>query len=349
MRYQENREQSAEVLRLTVPLMSRQQACFHPQTYTLWYEHCAGINPRLSRVLEAKLEANATLSNDETWQLYAQYIVARDADNVGLIQQRLCDLIDDTGHFSALAGEEATHFTQTLTFQRDQLAKPLAIENVRSILAELIVDTERMRTTTMELAERLENSVVEVRSLREQLEKAEHEATRDPLTGLLNRRGLARAAQALFQPVAGMPDQPMRDCAMLLLDIDRFKDINDKYGHLVGDKVISTIAQVLRENIKGRDLAARVGGDEFAVLLPDTQAKGASVLAQQIRKSISALEIRRSNQNAVLEKVTLSIGISESGTTGQLDQMFEDADKAMYAVKSGGRDHVQVFAGQMSA
>jgi diguanylate cyclase len=343
MRYQENREQSAEVLRLTVPLMSRQQASFHPQTYTLWYEHCAGINPRLSRVLEAKLEANATLSNDETWQLYAQYIVARDADNVGLIQQRLCDLIDDTGHFSALAGEEATQFTQTLTFQRDQLAQPLAVENVRAILAELIVDTERMRTTTMELAERLENSVVEVRSLREQLEKAEHEATRDPLTGLLNRRGLSRAAQALFQP-----DQPVRDSAMLLIDIDRFKEINDKYGHLVGDKVISTVAQVVRENIKGRDLAARVGGDEFAVLLPDTQAKGASVLAQQIRKGISALEIRRSNQNAVLEKVTLSIGISESGATGQLDQMLEDADKAMYAVKSGGRDHVQVFSGQMS-
>jgi len=326
-----------------VPLMSRQQASFHPQTYTLWYEHCAGINPRLSRVLEAKLEANATLSNDETWQLYAQYIVARDADNVGLIQQRLCDLIDDTGHFSALAGEEATQFTQTLTFQRDQLAQPLAVENVRSILAELIVDTERMRTTTMELAERLENSVVEVRSLREQLEKAEHEATRDPLTGLLNRRGLSRAAQALFQA-----DQPVRDSAMLLIDIDHFKEINDKYGHLVGDKVISTVAQVVRENIKGRDLAARVGGDEFAVLLPDTQAKGASVLAQQIRKGISALEIRRSNQNAVLEKVTLSIGISESGAMGQLDQMFEDADKAMYAVKSGGRDHVQVFAGEMS-
>ena len=343
MRYQESREQSAEILRLTMPLMSRQQACFHPQTYTLWYEHCAGINPRLSQVLDTKLAANASLSNDETWQLYAQYVVARDVENVGVIQQRLCDLIGDTGHFSALAGEEATHFTQTLTLQRDQLAKPLAIEEVRTILSELIVDTERMRTTTMELAERLENSVLEVQSLREQLEKAEHEATRDPLTGLLNRRGLARAAQSLFQV-----DQPMQNCAMLLIDIDRFKDINDKYGHLVGDKVISTVAQVVRDNIKGRDLAARVGGDEFAVLLPDTSTTGASALAQQIRKSIASLQIRRNNQNASLEKVTLSIGISESGTAGKLDQMFEDADKAMYEVKSGGRDRVQVFSGATS-
>jgi diguanylate cyclase len=336
MRYQESREQSAEVLRLTLPLMSRQQACFHPQTYTLWYEHCAGINPRLSEVLEARLATNQALSNDETWQLYAQFIIARDAGHVGVIQQRLCDLIDETGHFSALAGEEAAQFSQTLTMQRDQLDRPLDLEGLRAILSELIVDTGRMRTTTIELAERLENSVVEVRSLRDQLEKAEHEASRDPLTGLLNRRGLARAVQSIFTAKLVAHEN-----ALLLIDIDRFKEINDRYGHLVGDKVITMVSQVLRSNIKGRDLAARVGGDEFAIVLPETGTKGASALAHQIMKGVAALEIRRHSQ--LIEKVTLSIGISQSRSECSLDQMIEDADKAMYEVKSSGRDRAQIF------
>jgi len=338
MRYQESREQSAEILRLALPLMSRQQACFHPQTFTLWYEHCAGINPQLSEVLDGRLTANNPLSNDETWQLYAKYVVAREAGTVDLIQQELCNLIDETGHYSALAGEEATQFTQTLTAQREQLSKPLELDSVKQILSELIVDTERMRTTTLELAERLENSVIEVRSLREQLEKAEHEATRDPLTGLLNRRGLTRAAQNIYPA-----EQKMHDSAMLLIDIDHFKEINDKYGHLVGDKVISMVAQVVRANIKGRDLAARIGGDEFAIFLPDTAVKGASALAQQIRKGVSALEIRRADQTTPAEKVTLSIGISESGADGSLERMMEDADKAMYEVKHGGRNQVKVY------
>jgi diguanylate cyclase len=331
MRYQESREQSAEILRLTLPLMSLQQACFHPQTYTLWYEHCAGTNPRLSQVLDSKLAANAALSNDDVWQLYAQYVVAREAGTVELIQQQLCDLIDKTGHASALAGEEATHFTQTLTLQRDQLQKPLALEAVRTILSDLIVDTERMRTTTLELAERLESSVVEVRSLRERLEKAEHEATLDPLTGLLNRRGLIRSAQTISES------------AMLLIDIDHFKDVNDKYGHLVGDKVITMVAQVLRANIKGRDLAARLGGDEFAIFLPATGVKGASSLAQQIRIAVAALAIRRNDQATPPGKVTLSMGISESRMDGTLEQMIQDADKALYGAKNAGRNHVQVF------
>lgn len=339
MRYEESREQSAEVLRLALPLMSRQEACFHPQSYTLWYEHCAGINPKLSEVLDTKLTANHALSDDETWQLYAQHIVARDASNVAVIQQRLCELIDETGHYSALAGEEASQFTQTLTMQRDQLSKPIALESVRDIVSELIVDTGRMRNTTLELAQRLEDSVLEVRSLREQLEKAEREATRDPLTGLLNRRGLARAVQDHHSV-----DQRISAGALLLIDIDHFKKINDKFGHLIGDKVISKVAEVLSANIKGRDLAARVGGDEFAIFLPDTLANGANALAQQIRKGVAALEIRREGQTNPPDKITLSIGIAVSGSQGTLEQMTADADRAMYDVKNAGRDHVQQFS-----
>lgn len=339
MRYQESREQSAEILRLALPLMSRQQASFHPQTYTLWYEHCAGINPRLSEVLDGKLTSGPALSNDDVWQLYAQYVVARDASTVELIQQQFCSLIDETGHASALAGEEATLFTKTLTLQLDQLMQPLAPETVRGILSELIINTERMRSTTLELAERLENSVIEVRLLRERLEKAESEATLDPLTGLLNRRGLSRAALACS--ASGQSS----DSAMLLIDIDHFKDINDKYGHLLGDKVIAMVAQVAKACIKGRDFAARIGGDEFAILLPDTGVTGARALAEQIRKAVAALSIRRSDQAATMGKVTLSIGIAATTTLVTLEDLIKIADRALYDAKSGGRNQVQVRSG----
>lgn len=338
MRYRETKETSAEILRLTLPLMARQEAAYHPQSYTLWYEHVAGINPRLSTVLEEKLRDNAALSDDDVWRLHAHYVIARDVEAVERMQQQLRTLLDDTATVAAFAGEEATNFTQTLRIHHSQLLQPLASEHVRDIVADLIADTERMRTTTKELAEQLDRSAREVRVLTEQLERAEHEALVDPLTGLLNRRGFERRMQA--QITEG---RPLAEGTLLLADIDRFKAINDTYGHVLGDKVIRTVAQVLTASIKGRDIAARLGGEEFVAFLPDTPVRGASSLAEQIRNAMSVRKIRRSGGDQPVGHVTLSIGVAAAEPGDSLERLIERADNALYAAKRMGRDRVSVF------
>lgn len=337
MRYTETRERSAEILRLALSFMAKQEAAYHPQSYTLWYEHVAGINPRLSDVLDQHLASTTRLTDEDTWRLHAHYVIARDVALVERMQQHLHALLDDTSRMAVSAGEEATQFTQTLQMHQLQLVQPPTFELVQRIVTDLLAETERMRSTTAELAEQLESRARQVRTLTEQLEHAEKEALLDPLTGLLNRRGLERRIQSHVEQTGELTDG-----ALLIADIDLFKSINDTHGHLLGDKVIRSVAQVLCESIKGRDFAARLGGEEFAAFLPHTSLAGAAAVAEQIRAGVAKGRIRRKDGEAPVGQVTLSIGVARANANDSLEHLILRADQAMYAAKAAGRNRVSI-------
>jgi len=133
-----------------------------------------------------------------------------------------------------------------------------------------------------------------------------------------------------------------KGAALVLADIDHFKQINDKHGHLLGDKILRAIGQTLQANIKGRDIAARPGGDEFAVLLQQTPLAGARALAEQIRTAVAAGRIRRSDSKEQPGSVTLSIGVAAGGSDDTLESLLARADAALYAAKRAGRNRVSV-------
>jgi diguanylate cyclase len=338
MRYTETKEKSAEILRLTLPLMAQHGAAYHPQTYTIWYEHVSGINPRLSTELNQRMARRESLNDNDVWRLHANFVIARDAEALERMHQRLQTLLSDTAALASNAGLEATQFNQTLRTHKDQLTQPLAIDLIANIVTELITDTERMRSVTRELSEQLERSTQEARDLSEQLKQAEHQAKLDPLTGMLNRRGLEQRVQSFVEDAGSLAGG-----VMLLADIDHFKMLNDTYGHLLGDKVIRSVAQVICESIKGRDIAARIGGEEFAIFLPDTTIDGATILAKRICAATTSRSIRRSGTDQSVDRVTLSIGIAASKESDSLESLLDRADKAMYAGKQAGRNRVTLF------
>lgn len=340
MRYTESKEKSAEILRLTLPLMAQHTAAYHPQTYTIWYEHTAGINPRLSRELEQRLGANVSLGDDDMWRLHANFVIARDAEAMERMQQQLRAILGDTVSAATSAEHEATQFTQTLAIHRDELQESTAIHRLPAIVADLIAETERMRVVAEELGEQLERSVHKVDELTEQLKQAEHQALLDPLTQLLNRRGFERRIRSHAEDVGSLSG-----AVMLVADIDHFKTINDTYGHLLGDKVIRAVAQTVCGNIKGRDIAARIGGEEFAVFLPETSVAGATALATNLCAAMAARIIRRNGVDKPLDRVTVSIGVAAAtGPSDTLEALLDRADRAMYAGKRDGRNRVNVFA-----
>ncbi|WP_157994503.1 GGDEF domain-containing protein [Peristeroidobacter agariperforans] len=344
MRYTETKERSAEILRLTLPLMAQHRAAYHPQTYTIWYEHVSGINPRLSNELEQRLARKESLSDDDVWRLHANFVIARDAEVLERMHQRLQNLLSDTATAASSAGIEATQFNQTLQIHKSQLTQPLAIDLITNIVAELITDTERMRVVTHELSEQLERSTQEARQLTEQLKQAEHQAKLDPLTGMLNRRGLEQRAESFAEDAGSL-----QGGVMLLADIDHFKVLNDTYGHLLGDKVIRSVAQLICDSIKGRDIAARIGGEEFAIFLPDTTLEGATVLAKRICAATASRSIRRNGTDQSVDRVTISIGVAASTATDSLETLLDRADKAMYAGKHAGRNRVTLYDPAMGA
>lgn len=167
-------------------------------------------------------------------------------------------------------------------------------------------------------------------------------ATLDGLTGVLNRRGLQDAAHKM-QAVSQRINLPM---ALLVVDMDSFKKVNDVYGHLVGDAVLKGCAATIRSALRGGDVIGRYGGEEFCLLLPNTGEVEAAVLAERIRITIERspvnvgeVESLRKNTHAI--KCTVSVGAVSSETVGyNIDSLFAAADHNLYQAKQNGRNRI---------
>jgi diguanylate cyclase (GGDEF)-like protein len=170
-------------------------------------------------------------------------------------------------------------------------------------------------------------------------EKLRSMATTDGLTGLYNLR--------YFRALAGREvDRARRyghTLSLMILDLDRFKGINDRYGHDMGDRVLQRIAEIGRANLRESDIFARLGGDEFAVLLPETDLWEALVVAERLRREVSRSVVSAERGTA---RFTISVGIAEAGEEGpDLERLMKDADAALYSAKAGGRNRVEVTRG----
>lgn len=159
-------------------------------------------------------------------------------------------------------------------------------------------------------------------------------AITDELSGLANRR----AFYAAMEREAARQDRLDAPFSVLLMDIDRFKAINDSFGHPVGDEVIRRLAAVLRDHSRAADIPARIGGEEFALLLPDTPPAVADEIAERIRRAIADQTIQTSRGAITF---TVSIGTSSNGLAGgSVEAMLTAADTALYASKNAGRNRV---------
>lgn len=173
--------------------------------------------------------------------------------------------------------------------------------------------------------------VTELYELKEQFRK---QANTDYLTGLYNRRYFVEVAEREFKR-AVRSGEPF---ALMSLDIDHFKRINDKFGHPAGDEVLKTIAKNLIGNLRDEDVLARIGGEEFAIILPHTTFEQASKVAERIRDYQSSHAIA-TEQDDVLAKVSIGLVMREHGDE-TFDSMFKRVDKALYQAKEQGRNRV---------
>ncbi len=158
-------------------------------------------------------------------------------------------------------------------------------------------------------------------------------ASTDPLTGLFNRRRLLEAAELELSRRA----RNHSALSLAVLDIDNFKQINDVYGHDLGDSVLKQVAEVLHLSVRKQDLVARWGGEEFLLMLPETGQAGAVKIADSIRCQVATIPI---NVGSEIVNITISTGVSEFGQHENFDQCFARADSALYKAKKTGKNKV---------
>jgi len=167
-------------------------------------------------------------------------------------------------------------------------------------------------------------------------------ASHDPLTRVLNAGAYYRACDQQIH-ASQRANQPF---AVLFIDLDHFKSINDTYGHAVGDDVLRAVAQTLQSSVRRSDVVGRIGGEEFSVFLPNTQLPGAQQLAETLRVAVESIHIE---VDGVRLKITASIGVAVKRFEQETMQAIQQhADQAMYEAKRGGRNRVSTFGGDAS-
>lgn len=160
------------------------------------------------------------------------------------------------------------------------------------------------------------------------------QATKDPLTGCYNRRQFEEIGLKEFSRAK----RSKKDFCLLMIDADHFKKINDTYSHATGDLVLKELANCCHKNVRDSDTVARLGGEEFVILLPETPKETAVKVAEKLRKKISELKIKATSGKAI--SFTVSIGVSESLGHKEFASILQAADEAMYEAKQTGRNKV---------
>lgn len=158
----------------------------------------------------------------------------------------------------------------------------------------------------------------------------------DPLTELYNSRYLLSRADQEFSVF----ERTGQDMALLMADIDHFKYVNDRFGHSVGDVVLQQVAKVMQSSVRKADIVARVGGEEFALLLPNSKTEGAMILAERIRDRIEHTPILLPDGEALNVKISLGVSSTEEFIPQVFNELYESADNALYRAKRDGRNRV---------
>lgn len=333
-RYFASTEKSKELLKHALSFIGMHRLSANPVNYTVCYEYLLGHQPLLKQAIDKSIADNVELTDELMGHWFETFLSGYDQSNLKKSQDDLIEVILKMTESAILAEENVNQFDQALKHSEKELVDSNA--SLDSVVAQLLVSTRSMQASMELMRQQIQESKQEINSLQHRLERATEEALTDPLTGLVNRKGLSRAIESALLSASDLNSNP----CMLMLDIDHFKKINDTFGHPLGDRVIKVVADTLRNQIKGKDTASRYGGEEFCILLPDTELKDAVKVAENIRSTVEKTRIKRFSDKQEICRMTISIGVTRYITDEAINTFFERADAALYASKNEGRNQV---------
>ena len=247
-----------------------------------------------------------------------------------VVAQILGMVVDLTGQTALSSSRLEVHL--------DKLASCKDPVKILETASNIIGETRHFVDETKKFESTLRESTHEIEQLKGKLDTARKQATVDSLTNLNNRRGF----DATIIEAISNSQSSNRDFCLMLLDIDHFKKVNDSHGHLVGDKVLIGIANLLQNHMRGNDYLSRYGGEEFAILLLETPITGAFTVAENLRRAIGRARLKHTTTGQKIGKVTISIGVASYRSKETAEALIERCDQALYRAKSLGRDRTVI-------
>ncbi|MFB3947384.1 GGDEF domain-containing protein [Aeromonas veronii bv. sobria] len=328
--------QSAAYLKQAVPLMIKYQIPTTPDNYHLWYNYVSASMPELNQAIDQAVKMQGTCSLTTCERLYHQYLAAQDEKQMEAMKLSLAAMANELGHSMQDAISDTGMFQEMLDKSFDKLSRiddeGFSLEDTMGILRELVRESRDVRMSTMHFRNQLSNAEKEIKELRAALNETRKLANEDALTNLLNRRAFDLELEGLIRS--------QHPFSLILADIDRFKNFNDEYGHLLGDQVLRAFSKRLRDACKEGVTSYRLGGEEFAMLVPHRSLALARQMAESMRRAIERMSILDRKSGRRIDHITASFGVGEFNGQESADCLVERTDKLLYKAKELGRNRV---------
>jgi diguanylate cyclase len=253
-----------------------------------------------------------------------------------LVQEQLRKLLVEIVNAVELTIRNFSSSETKLENIKATLAQNLSLKKVDQIVDFVKQEIKRLESNSASLQEQLRQATDEIDQLKTKMVQYREESLIDPLTRIYNRRGFSEELETAIKESTASGTT----LCVIIADIDHFKKVNDTYGHIVGDNVLRIVSKTIKESIKGKDLIARVGGEEFALLLPDTPFEGAMAVAENLRSIFNQLDLRKKDSRASIGKISLSFGVACYMADEVAESFIKRADEALYYSKKSGRNKV---------
>ncbi len=312
-------------------LMAQHNIPTTPQNFEVWFTFARGTAPDLNKTVSILLGNKRPFDAGTNHSLYVNYIEGRsDWAQHTLVSAQLQQVLINAQRFLASTLIDNRKQVEVL----DTVAAQIEDSNPRPLIKALVAELSKAVSRAVELEAHFSASLHELDNIRDKLTISERRSRIDPLTGLANRRALddfMREAQIATMET-GSP------LSILLIDIDHFKQFNDKFGHQFGDQVLRLISHVLKDNLRKQDLAVRYGGEELLGVLPGADLDVCHDVGERIRQTIGRRQVTRRSTGEILSNVTVSIGVAQFVAGEPLGDLIDRCDRALYAAKRAGRN-----------
>ncbi len=316
----------SEIVKDVLTFMAKEKIIPSPQNYERWF-----------RIFCYAKENNLNLSKSELvdiyFDLYQVKLDKKDVESTGIVERLAEELFEEIQKVLKNVSEHDRGISEGGQ-KLEEMVSMAPSQDIQKVLNRIMHEVKGLKNVNRKFIKKLEEQKEEINRLREELRRVKEEANIDPLTGLRNRRSFERTLSEFFRDFKkfGYP------FSVIMLDLDNFKNINDTYGHLVGDRVLKEIGNILRNYLRAKDVPARTGGEEFTIILPGITREEALMVAERLRKVIANYTIEHEDRKI---SPTASFGVAEMNEDIESpEDLLKMADENLYKAKRQGKNAV---------
>jgi len=335
--YDFSEEQNSHFLRQILQFFSAHKMMSTPVNYALIYEHISGSNQKLSSAIEILIKQQRPFNTELVIKLYYKYINDTSLESFDRVNNELESLINKTRKTVEQTSQKASDAGIAFEEQAASAAVVDSNKELQAVISDVVAEATGLAKVSQSLKAELDSTNQEMESLRAELIKVREAAATDALTGLLNRGSFDVALNKLISQANNT-----HSC-LVMFDLDFFKKVNDTHGHLIGDSVLKFTGNLLKKYAEPQHSSVRYGGEELAIIMPETSLKKSAEIAEKIRSELEKSRLKKKNSSDSIGRITVSIGITRLKAKDTSEDFIMRADKALYQAKETGRNKVVIM------